>query len=466
MTVRDAERHLRGAARTAPERDRALGLARVDSRAVRPGDVFFCLPGSKADGHDFAAAAEAAGAALVVTQREAPGLSPALELRVPDVAAALARLARAARDAAAATVVAVTGTAGKTTVKELLAEVCATERRTCRNWRNLNNQIGAPLTILAAEPDAGVWVLELGISHPGDMDELGEIAHPDLAVIHNIGPGHLEGLGSIEGVARAKASLLQYLAPGGRAVVSRDHPLLLAEAKRIVPKPITSSALDPEAPYFCRFEGVTPEGRGRFRLATPGWSAEMTLPTCGAHMAENIAAVAAAACELGISRAGVLAGISALRPAPQRFVCTACGGCTLIDDTYNANPLSMRQAIETARAMAGSRPLILVLGDMLELGAAAAEAHEGIGREARAAAPAAFYFHGGHAADVARGFGANGVPLTPVADPEAAADDLAAILAAAENPVVLVKGSRSCRMERYVEVISRALAARAQGARP
>lgn len=464
MTIRDAERRLLGAPRTSPEQDRELGSARVDSRTVRPGDVFFCLPGTKADGHDYAAAAEAAGAALVVTEREVPGLSPTLELRVPHVRSALGCLARAVRDAASATVAAVTGTAGKTTVKELLAEVCATERRTCRNWRNFNNQIGLPLTILTAEPDAEVWVLELGISHPGDMDELGAIAHPDLAIIHNVGPGHLEGLGSVEGVARAKASLLNYLAPGGRAVVSRDYPLLLSEAKHLASDLVTTSAKDPKAPYFCRFEGVTPEGRGRFHLVTPSWSEEITLPTCGAHMAENLAAVAAAACELGISRTGILAGISALRPTSQRFVCTAHGGSILIDDTYNANPLSMRQAIETARVMAGERPLILVLGDMRELGEAAPKAHEGLGRTARAAHPSAIFFQGEHAGDVRHGFGPAAPVLISISDPESAAGALQEALDAAGDAVVLVKGSRSCRMERYLDLISRALDARTQGA--
>ena len=456
LTLNLLETALTGRAESGPETDRLLGMVRTDSRRVIPGDVFFCLAGEHADGHRFAVAALDAGAGLVVAHKEIPGADPGKILPVDDTLAALGRLARFQRDRTGAKVLAVTGTAGKTSVKEMLALVASRELRTCKNYKNYNNQIGLPLAILAAEPEADLWVLELGISRPGDMDDLGRIAAPDLALITNVGPAHLEGLGSVQGVAQAKASLLAHLVPGGTAILCRDHALLMDEAAKHAPAAVVEfSARDDSAPYSCLYRGTNgaaQAGNGTFKLKTPEFKAKMVLPLCGDHWAENIAAVAAAAGTLGLSRQAVLGGISAFRPSGQRFVRRCFGGLTLIDDSYNANPLSMTQAIRTARSLAGDDPLVLVLGDMLELGDAAAEAHEALGRILREVHPTAVFFQGGQAENVARGFRANGTALQPVTGPE---DILPVIDSLGLNRgVILVKGSRSCRMERYVTALA------------
>lgn len=466
LTLRELEACLMGGPETAEARDREIAAVRTDSRAVRPGDAFFCLPGERFDGHEFAAQAVAQGAAAVVAARPLPEVTGAPVLVVRDTVAALGRLARHMRDKFPGKVVAVTGTAGKTTLKEMLAGVLCAERSVAKNFKNFNNQIGLPLSILAATGQEDVWVLELGISRPHDMDELGAIAAPDIAVVHNIGPAHLEGLGSLAGVARAKASLLKHLKPGGMALVSMDYPLLWDEARALRPDLTGFSARDRNAPFHCAFLGPVPEASGRFLLKTPGFEAELVLPVCGAHFAENIAAAAAAAVTLGLAPEAVAAGVGRFTRPDQRFCCLSGAGWTLIDDSYNANPLSMTRAVETARALAGDRPLVLVLGGMGELGPEAAQAHEELGRFLRGQHPSKVLFQGPFAADVARGYGRNG-SLDPVLRVESAEETLAAWRRLAlDCGVILVKGSRAARMELHVAALARELGCKTPQGRP
>ncbi len=463
LTLRQLEACLLGAPETPEGQDRDVCEIRTDSRAVGRGDVFFCLSGERFDGHEFAAQAVGQGALAVVAGRPLPEITRVPVLVVRDTVAALGRLGRCLRDATRARVVCVTGTAGKTTVKEMLAQVAGQRFSVAKNYKNWNNQIGLPLSIFAASGQEDVWVLEAGISKPNDMDELGFIVAPDLAVIHNIGPAHLQGLGDLRGVARAKASLLKHLRPGGVALVSRDYPLLLEEAMALKPEAVTFSTRDQDAPFYCAFEGHAGGDSGLYLLKTPLGEVQTVLPFCGAHFAENVAAVAAAAHHLGLSGAETVQGLASFQRPDQRFCCLTGGGWTLIDDSYNANPLSMTRAVEAAKALAGDRPLVLVLGAMGELGPDAAQAHEAMGRFLKTVAPAQVLFQGSYAADVARGYGSNGVPA-----PVAAVADAEATLAAwrrlrLSGGVVLVKGSRSARMELHVAALSRELGCGPQG---
>ncbi|WP_022661322.1 UDP-N-acetylmuramoyl-tripeptide--D-alanyl-D-alanine ligase [Paucidesulfovibrio longus] len=457
LTLRAAERILLGGADTAPENDVTFGNVCTDSRAVERGDLFVCIEGERFDGHEFAESAVRSGAAAVLASRMLDLPVPVLMVR--DTVRGMGLLARACRDQAKARVVAVTGSAGKTTVKEMLATVASRECRVSRNAGNLNNQIGLPLSIFRADPESDLWVLELGISRAHDMDELGPVASPDMAVIHNIGPAHLEGLGDLRGVARAKASLLRHLRPDGLAVINADHELLREQALLLRPDATLYSTRDENFPYFCTFLGVQADGQGRYLVRTPDFELEADLPFCGAHFAENIGATAASAHLLGLSKESLLLGLAEARPPAQRFACSHRGGVTIIDDTYNANPLSMRGAVATAREMAvsggGCRPLVLVLGDMKELGSGAAEEHVGLGRHLRAMDPAAVFFHGEHALDVARGYGENGSAVEPVASPENLLRRWRQL--GLSNAVVLFKGSRSCRMEDYAGALCREL---------
>jgi len=463
LSLRDIALCLTGADMPGPEGDRLIAAVRTDSREVAPGDLFFCLKGERFDAHSFAAQVAAAGAAAIVAQRELPEAACPVFV-VADTQLALGRLARFWRDrfgrAAGTRVVAVTGTAGKTTLKELIAQTLAAGGgwKVAKNHKNLNNQVGLPLSILAADGSERAWVMEAGISKPHDMAELGVIVAPDLGVVLNIGPAHLEGLGDLSGVARAKSELLTHLAPGGVALCSMDYPELWAAARAVRPGVIGFSARDAKAPYFARFVAALPGGRGLYEIALRGETFRAELPACGAHFAENAAAAAAACAELGLDAAQIAAGLKTAVLPDQRFRCCEAGDWRVVDDTYNANPLSMRRSIEAARLMAGRGRLVLVLGDMKELGQGAAEAHAGIGALLPGIAPDAVFFAGEHAGDVARGAG-GAAAVTAVSDPAEVVAALAALPKGELPTTVLVKGSRSCRMERYAQALLEGLCA-------
>lgn len=457
LTLRDAILCLNGSDYAGPDADRNIATVCTDSRAVAPGDLFFCLKGEHHDAHSFAAQVGEAGAAAIVASRPLEGVSCPVIL-VDDTEKALGRLARFWRDRFAQTggkVVAVTGTAGKTTLKELLAQTLGSVLSVAKNHKNFNNQVGLPLSILAASGQEDIWVMEAGISQPHDMAELGAIIAPDLAVVLNIGPAHLEGLGDLCGVAKAKASLLAHLAPGGKGLCCQDYPQLWDEAKTLLPGVHGFSAVDGFAKYYARFEEPLPGGRGLFEIIVDGQAFWAELPACGAHFAENAAAVAGACHLLGLSPDQLVAGLAASTLPDQRFCCLDTGAWRVVDDTYNANPLSMRRSIEAARLLAGEGALVLVLGDMKELGQGAEQAHRELGEVILAANPAAVYFQGEFAAAVAQG--APGVAVIPVAEPAQALAKLTA-LGVAEGGVILVKGSRSCRMETYAKALCEGLA--------
>ncbi len=451
LTLRDAFLCLNGSELTGPLADREIAAVRTDSRAVAPGDLFFCLKGERFDAHSFAVQVAEAGAAAIVASRPLEGLSCPV-LLVDDTQTALGRLARCWRDRfgqrAGTTVVAVTGTAGKTTLKELLAQTLGAVRHVAKNHKNFNNQVGLPLSMLAADGSEDAWVMEAGISQPHDMAELGAIIAPDLAVVLNIGPAHLQGLGDLQGVARAKASLLAHLAPGGQGLCCMDYPELWAEATRLLPGVHGFSAVNSFAKYYARFEEALPGGRGLFEIIVDGQAFWAELPACGAHFAENAAAVAGACHLLGLSPDEIASGLGAASLPDQRFCCAEAGCWNVVDDTYNANPLSMRRSIEAARLMAGEGQLVLVLGDMKELGQGAAQAHQDLGAVIMAAKPSAVFFQGEFAPQVASG--AQGVALTAVTQP---AQVLAALANLEAGGTILVKGSRSCRMEAYAKAL-------------
>jgi len=431
---------------------------KTDSRTVEPGDLFFCIAGENYDGHEFARQAASSGACAIVASRMIDEMDAPI-IMVRDTQTALGRLAACWRDTCGAKLVAVTGTAGKTTVKEMLHSVVSQRVAAAKNYRNFNNQIGLPVSMLKASADQELWIMELGISRQGDMEDLAPVANPDLAIITNVGPGHLEGLGNEAGVASAKTGLLRHLRQGGRAVICRDYPLLWNAALELVDAPVGFSSLEnTDADFFAVFLGTAPDGQGRFRLKTPDGDGELTAPFNGAHYAENLACVAAASHCLGLSRDDVVKGVNAMAADPQRFCCKIGKGITVIDDTYNANPLSMAKSVRTAREMAGERPLVLVLGDMRELGKEAMALHEELGHVLREVAPAMVFYKGDHFLDVERGFGGY---MREAGKPEKFIEAWRELCIT--EGVVLVKGSRSLRMEQMANVLCRELDARPQG---
>jgi UDP-N-acetylmuramoyl-tripeptide--D-alanyl-D-alanine ligase len=453
LTLAEVERILTGTTVTSDGLSVKVTGARTDSRLVQPGDIFFCIQGQRMDGHNFAKQAADRGAAAVVAEQLVETGNAAL-LLVKDSVEAMGRLARGLRNKTTAAVAAVTGSAGKTSVKELLAQVLSETMSVSKNPGNFNNQIGVPLSIFEASDMDGAWVLEAGVSQPQDMDELGVIIAPDLVILTNVAKAHTQGLGGLDDVARIKARLLAYLAEGGRGLVCRDYPELWREAVKVHTGCIPFSTQNPELDFYCGYLGLAAMENGRpqglFSLKLPTFSAELRLGVIGRHSAENIAAAAGAAYMLGMSAEDILRGLSQASAGAQRFRLRQAAGLTLVDDTYNANPLSMERSIQAARDLAGDGPLVLALGEMLELGDLAESEHECLGVVAAKAEPALVLFHGDHAESVARGLEKQGFQggFGAVDD----ADDAALRLQGMglSNGVVLFKGSRGRRMESFL----------------
>lgn len=454
-------------------RARPSGAA-IDSRAVKKGDLFFCLPGENADGHDFAEAAADGGALAVVGVRDpfGGGHPPVPVILVADAVRALGKLAAAHRQSTDATVIGVTGTSGKTSVKEALCGVLAEHGETAKNPGNLNNRIGLPLSVCNASENAAYWVMEAGISRPGDMDELGEILRPDAALILNVGAGHVLELGE-KGVAHHKARLLAHLAkraggPGAFAAVSADYPDLVREAASYGEKIIWFSAKDATRSCYAEYLGPAPSGGGRFSLVLDGAASTLTAPFQGGYGAENVAAVGALAHALGLDHAAIREGFGKAEAPKQRFAVRRAGSFLVIDDSYNANPLSMNRMLHAAAGMAGAEggKLALVLGEMLELGPESPRYHRELGEYAASLAPEAVYWKGGQEDAVAGGLreGAYRGAFVPVKD---AAEFTAAFASSGMgDAVVLFKGSRGNKLEELVAAfMARALAAGADKGR-
>lgn len=439
-----------GAVGDLPETDVLIERVSTDSRLVERGDLFFCLPGDRFDGHAFAGAASARGAAAIVAERPVEDVDcPVLMVR--DSLMALGALAAWRRSKTRARVVGVTGTAGKTTVKEWIAQLCATQGVVHRNYLNLNNLIGLPLSILNATGEEDFWVLEAGISVPGEMDRLAGMLRPDLALIVNVGPAHLEGLGSVRGVAEEKVKLIERRAAGGLGVVNFDYPELREAAGPGMIGFSTQGAKG--ARYHGAYLGPESRTSGLYRLDLDGENVERELPWRGGFALENALAAAAAAHCLGVPTTDIVQTLGELTPARQRFVCRAVGDLLLIDDSYNANPMSMPVVIEAARDMAGDRPLVFVLGEMRELGAMAARAHEELGRRLASAKGAAVYWKGGFASEVERGLRDGGYEglFELFEEPGRFMECFRSL--GLRDAAVLVKGSRANRLETVTEAL-------------
>ena len=425
--------------------DAVIDTVVTDSRRVEPGALFVALKGEHADGHDFVVAAAASGAAGALVARRVETVLP--QVLVDDVLLALGDLASTVRAQRRARVVGITGSSGKTTIKGLLAAILARRGRTHVTAGNYNNEIGLPLTLLAMPADAEYAVLEMGAGKPGDIAYLAAIARPQVALVSNIAPAHLERLGSIDGVAGTKGALYEALPADGVAVINADDAYAgffagLAGTRRVLRFGLGSAVEVGAAELALAVDG------SRFRLMTPAGAASVRLPLPGRHNVHNALAAAAAAIALDMPLADIVAGLETAGAVPGRLVRRAmAGGWTLIDDTYNANPGSVAAAIATL-ALAGGETW-LVLGDMAELGAGAEALHAAVGTQARAA-------------DISRLFSVGRLSrATSVAFGDAGAhfDDQAALIAALRDALragvtCLVKGSRSSGMERVVAALS------------
>ncbi len=444
--------------------DAVVGEVRIDSRQVKTGDLFFCIPGENFDGHTFAPEVARAGALAIVAEKSKisasslPGAdgAPVPVLHVEATVPALGRLARFWRDKARARVVAITGSAGKTTVKEFLSSVLEQVGAVARNPMNLNNQIGLPLSMLAATGEDKYWVMEVGISLPGDMVELGKILRPDVALVLNVGPAHLSGLGD-RGVAYYKAQLLGFLTEGGTGIVSGDYPELVNEARRHYSDLILFTAQGREAPYSGGYLGQDQEGMGRYRLRFGDKNFQVTAPLLGAVGAENVTAVATVAHILGLSEELIASGLAASKLPAQRFSRSRAGKWLLIDDSYNANPLSCARTLHAAAELAAGMPLVLVMGEMGELGEVAGDLHRDLGKMMAEARPKAIFWKGGYLPQVREGLALEDWPgeVLEISDNGSFQAQFAAL--DLSQGVIVFKGSRLNKLERLVEIFKQSL---------
>ena len=441
LTVRDVPAD-------APAREAFLragvGGFSIDTRTLEPGDLFVPLRGGNSDGHAFLAEAFRRGAAAALCDRAhhaaIAGREPGPLIVVEDVTAALQRMARKHRERWHGLMLCVTGSAGKTTTKDLVAAVLAAATPTLKTEGNLNNHWGVPLTLLRLKPEHKCAVVELAMNHAGEIAALAALAAPAMAVITNAGAAHLEGLGSLEAIAREKASLAFALKPGDVAFVGADSPRLitaLAGAKcRLVRYGLAAGAdVRPK-----RLEPLGPDGS---RFEVEGFP-KVHLRLVGSHQVANALAALAVARELRLDPAATVAAIEAARPGKGRMQIQHARGSTLLVDCYNANPDSMRAALETLAQWPGAGRRIALLGDMLELGGTAAALHREIGAAVRGAE---LWVVGVHAAEYAAG--ARGIEVRRFGDVREAGAALTSALG--PGVMVLLKASRGAALERALE---------------
>lgn len=426
----------------------------IDSRAVAPGALFVPLPGTRVDGHAYLPEAVRRGASGFLFAKEMALSLPdgAAGIAVRDPLLALQDLAVWQRNRLNALVIGIAGSNGKTTTKELLAQVYAGAKKTLATQGNLNNHIGLPLTLLRAEEDAEVLVLELGTSGPGELTTLCRIARPHVGVITTIAEEHTEMLKDLAGVLAAETELIAALPPNGIAVVNGDDAALLAAVRRLARCRIVTFGESAANQYRVKDIQVSRKGT-RFTLDTPVGRRPVQVQLLGSHFALAAVASAAVAVECGLTLDETCATLHTARGAPRRMAVieVPVQQLTILDDCYNANPASMRQAILTARQVrtVGER-LILVLGDMLELGTLSHSRHAEIGEDVAALTPRPdlVITVGENTRLVAAKVAGTGIPVHTFEVAEAAAAFVReAVLSYTGRQLVLVKGSRGVHLE-------------------
>lgn len=423
--------------------DRQFVSVNTDTRSLHDGELFFALQGPNFDGHDYVATAADSGAAgAVVSKVVANGIA---QIEVDDPKQALGRLGAAWRDNKNVQVVGITGSNGKTTLKELVAACLASKAPTLATAGNLNNDIGMPLMLARIDDEHEYAVLEMGANHAGEIAYLASLASPDVVAITNAGAAHLEGFGSVEAVAKAKGEILQNDKRPSFAVLNADDAYYEYWASLVEDVQIISFGFSDSADI--RASDIVSNAVGsEFRLHLGGKMLSIALPLSGVHNVRNACASAAIASACGIDGQEIKIAIESVVPVDGRLQPLAgINDCNLFDDSYNANPLSVIAAAEFLAGLEGES--WLVLGDMKELGVDAKELHRGVGASARACGVNHLFAFGELCQSSVDGFGPG---ASWYEDIDALLVDVS-LVSVGTN--VLVKGSRSMRMERVVEAL-------------
>jgi len=416
----------------------------IDTRTLQPGDIFIALRGERFDGHDHVESAIAQGAIAVVVERVFNGLTVP-QLLVTDAQRALGEIAAINRNQFTGQVLAITGSSGKTTVKAMVTSILEQQGSVLATLGNLNNHIGVPLTLLRLEANHKLAVIEMGASAAGEIAYLCSLARPTVTMINNVMPAHIAGFGSLAAIALAKSEIYQGLNEAGVALVNRDEPwveqwLTLLNGKTVKTFSLASADCDAFARDITLFED-----HSQFTLVLNGEALSVRLPIPGEHHVRNAVAAALAASVCGASAAHIQAGLNAFQPVSGRMVTFAgIQGSRVIDDSYNANPGSVKAAIDSLALQRGKR--VLVLGEMGELGADSEALHAEVGRHALQKGIDSVFTVG-----VASRFASESAGGQHFSEQAGLIDELRT--RADENTVFLIKGSRSARTDLIVAAL-------------
>jgi UDP-N-acetylmuramoyl-tripeptide--D-alanyl-D-alanine ligase len=423
----------------------------IDSRKISQGDLFVALKGERFDAHQFLSDIADKASGLVVSAADKSLNLP--QWVVEDTTQALGQLARMQRDQFDGLLIAITGSNGKTSVKEMVSSILRQSKSVHATTGNLNNHIGVPLTLLSMQADTEVAVIEMGASGAGDINYLCDVAKPHVALINNIQHAHIEGFGSIEGVASAKAEIYEGLVPSGTAVVNIDLPWSQKWLNSLEDKQIIRFSLDQtDADFYAENIEILSNGCCRFDLCQSGdkeiFRQVVEMPIPGIHSVKNALAAAACTAAVGIDIKQIAAGLIAFEPVAGRLkTIQLTTDIKLIDDTYNANPDSFNAAIDVLRASAGYR--VLIMGDMAELGDRGVELHQQVGDYASECGIDAMCTVGILSSVASDQFGGSHYESK-----EALVADLMKSIRNHQSATILVKGSRSAGMEKVVELLS------------
>jgi UDP-N-acetylmuramoyl-tripeptide--D-alanyl-D-alanine ligase len=430
--------------------DRLVHDVVIDSRDVREGSLFFALPGERTDGHGFVADALKRGAAGCVVSRDFSPVPGSIVVDSPGEA--LIELARSERRAVSWQVIGITGSVGKTTTKDFATAVLRSAFRLAASPRSFNNEIGVPLTILGADEDTEVLVAELGAGAVGEIAMLCGIARPDVGVVTAVGPAHLETFGSLEGVARGKAELVEALPPGGLAILNADDSIVGSFAGSTDAQ-VLRFGRHPDADVRAHDVRTDAAGHARFTLVHEDERVNVGLGVIGEHMVTSALGAVSCGIALGLPLEACAAGLEAARPSPGRMQeLTIPTGTLLLHDAYNANPMSMHAALRALAAVRNRTRAIAVLGPMAQLGASSRAEHEQVGRVAAELGLHGLISVGEQARSIADGALAAGMARKSVRwclDQNEALDVV--LNSAGATDVVLVKASRLAHLEEMVE---------------
>ncbi|MBI4482481.1 MAG: UDP-N-acetylmuramoyl-tripeptide--D-alanyl-D-alanine ligase [Acidobacteria bacterium] len=450
LTVYEIARAVEGALLQGDPDLRVASLS-IDSRTVLPGELFFAIPGPRFDGHQFVAAAAEKGAVGAVVSRDIPSF-PGVRIRVADTHRALRELASHVRARWDGTMVGVTGSSGKTSTKEYIAELLSDFYAVHRSPGNLNNLYGLPLSLYGLDVSHQVAVFEMAMNHPGEIAELCAIAHPQVGVLTNVNPVHLGFFRSLEHIAEAKGELIRALPPDGMAIYNQDDPLVRGAVDRFQGRKIpfgldSGAAVRATEVSYC---GLT---HTALTLHLDSFSGRARLNLLGRHNVYNALAAAAVAFALGVPAAEIALRLSRLRPYALRGVVLAfAAGFSLLDDSYNSNPNALKELVRTVASQGSFLRKIVVAGEMLELGDYARSLHQHCGRDIGTSGVDWLIGVQGEARTLAAAAIRAGMPEDRVRffeTADEAADYLLGFLR--EGDLVLVKGSRGVRTDRIVE---------------